>query len=79
MDFGGKFIRVNHQNKSYPFIKAYRLKKQEEFFFEKGSVIAIDDTMEIDGIKYQVMNVSPFFSNDFHFAEKAETKIIEKP
>lgn len=78
MDFGGKFIRVNHQNKSYPFVKAYRLKKQEEFFFEKGSVIAVNDTMEIDGVKYKVIDVSPFFNKDFHFAEKAETKVIEE-
>lgn len=80
MEFGGEFIRLNHQNKSHPFLKAYRAggRKDFEFFFEKGSEVCAGDTIELDSSLYRITQVLPFFNPQFHIAEKAAMEIVKR-
>lgn len=75
-DFNGKFIRVNHENKSFPFIKAYFPGKQNDFFCERGTAISVGDTIDLNNLRYKVTNVLPFFNQKFNFAVLVKTEII---
>lgn len=78
IDFGGKFVRINHENKSFPFVKVYFPEKQTDFFSEKGAAIAVGDTIDLNNIRYRVVKVAPFFNSKFYFAEIINTEIIRQ-